>query len=70
MVKARLRAPLEGVLKFSRWWQQPFAQKHAIKISRCGFVLEVGVMAEARLRAPIRGRTFVFEVAVQAVATL
>jgi len=28
-------------------------KKHAIRISRCGFVL-VGVMAEARLRAPIR----------------
>ena len=46
------------------------AQKDAIRISRCGFVLEVGVMAEARLRASIRGRTFVFEVAVQAAATL
>jgi hypothetical protein len=58
------------VLKLSKWWQQPFAQKHAIQISRYGFVLEVGVMAEARLRAPIRGRTFVFEAAAQAAATL
>jgi len=33
-------------------------------------MLEVGVMAEARLQALIRGCTFMFEVAVQAAATL
>jgi len=78
----------ESALSRSKWrsrQRQPF--EHKIRHSRRGFVgvdvaarpfgrafvLEVGVMVEARLRAQkhtIRGCAFMFKMVVQVVATL